>query len=1421
MKISSLILVFIVIVSSISIPFSFQGIHETGVQGSAPRATVAPYSTPVVYINGTFVINEFTVDPLTGLKGQYGLNNPLVITPTGHLIVQNATLYFLSSVYNRLYLSVSGGNLTVVNGAITVAPDMLGPSLRLSLNMTSGSIYLVNSAVMYSGSLNVSGGSFTAVNTRISGATPNEISTAVRFGLNSTVAQSMVYAPSMNFTGARVYFNGVRVAPLYKDAPVNETGGNVTLAGWGNDLLGMSVPYSPMPLEFVNNFIYSGRYYALADRLDFYIYYTTFTNMTANATSAYIQLTTPTDSYVFYQTPSKVFPVVNQYQVGVLKFSVDLSTIQPIIPPFICYYYLNNTVRTFFQSSVPGNVFILSERVNFITPYNVYNDTPAHVIIFNSSSAYIFNSYLDINYNTNVSSYDTFFATNNTVVYWYNSSIENSSRIVSMPFMVDRSSSIYIYRNAVLNARNFDGTPVADIAVVVKPYDLYTGGYDVTALNTAVWSMLAFNGFSTNSTGRAVIPLLSDILNYNFMPNSLYLGNYNISFLNPVGGYLRNVTISLMHFPLLQPIHNNYVYTIKFNIPDFQLISLTVPQPLIVGRTYSIVATVIVYGGPAQESTSVLFTLKGSSLNLTLGQVSVVLYKNVSSQVSVVLNLAGVPYGYYNITACINPGRTIFETNYINDQVTLPVTVYPDVDFAVLNANVSGRYLYNPVYINFTTDNLGNNKFFSANLQVYYFYNTQKFTVYSGLIPSSPQNFSLSFVPNASGNYYIYIDIVQVWDYNQSNSMYFKLISFNINYYISSVGYLVTKPSVSQGSGSVPVELYAVVNCSVIMPRDIPPLLASFGYNGTQIGMSYVHYIPGLGAVAVMPYTVSIGVPYAFNVTINRDRAYPETNYLDDSSVIFVEVPAITGFVTPPQPAVYNGNVTFTGVVNITSGSLTNATLDLLLGGRHFTFPFHSMFAYSSVSFVLNQSVAVFNITQPNVSLPYTLSIRGSQLGGSSVVLGSGFVMIYHPANVTVMGFGIENYSTSFAVGMYVPFLIKLYNSGGINSSSTMMILFVGNDAVPVYIPPIPAGAVFDMVYNYNLTHTGVFQTKLFGFNTTIVGPIITVHPAVYTLTASSDRTRVMGGQVFNVTVYVINTNASAEYGSPVYARGVLVTLYFAGKTYQKLTDYSGVARFTLTAPTNVSGSVPLKASVAGAPGVQQIGTISVSQPFPVIEFTVAFVAIVFASIGYLAYSFSKKAKMKRRRVCPVCGSSVYEGASVCPVCGSQLTGDVTNCPTCDTIIPKYSKYCPNCGEIFVDDRDRDYMYLSEVKSRYDESMDKIFEEYRNQGKSEADFYKWWLNNPGFVSFRQFLLRAEYENKKKECPNCGAFNDLDATECVNCGKQLAPGYTIPAPILQRFESGSQPQAGQEQADQPQGEQAHEEGKKKWKLGWKR
>ncbi|MGC8646608.1 MAG: hypothetical protein ACP5T9_03640, partial [Thermoplasmata archaeon] len=615
MKPLVLALIFILLVSSISIlpqPNTNQGVQ-------APQKVV-PFSEPIIYINSTFVINEFTIDPLTGLKGEYGVGNPIVITATGHLIVENATLYFLSSIYNNLYIDIQGGNLTIINGALTVAPDMLGPDLVMTLNMTSGSVYMVNSKAMFSGSILVTGGTFKAINTLISGASIDEVQEAIDFGMNSTYAQGMQYDPSMNFSNAVVFFNGARVTPLYSDMISNEI---PIIQGY--ESYGFSIPALTTPMVFTNVFTPNSTfpYFTLVNAIRFVIYYKNMGNYMPNATSVSFLLRTPTGNYVFNTTPYIYLPYVLPNQTGMVNYTIYLSNITPIVPPFLLSYYLQNAIQTWFKSTAPANsIYLINETAYFELPKNVYSHMSQHVLLMNSTTAYIMNSYIGINYNINVDGYDTLYATSGTNIYWYNTSIESSPVIVSMPFMVDSSSNIYIYRNAVLNARNFDNTTVDNIAVAVRPYDLFTGGYNVNGLNSIIWSKTSFNRFSTNAQGIAVIPLLSDVVNYNYMPNSLYLGNYNITFVNPVGGYLKNITVSLMHFPLLQPVDNNYMFTIKFNIPDFQLVSLSVPKPLIVGHTYDIVATVIVYGGPASDSTSVLFTFTGGSVNITLGQVA-------------------------------------------------------------------------------------------------------------------------------------------------------------------------------------------------------------------------------------------------------------------------------------------------------------------------------------------------------------------------------------------------------------------------------------------------------------------------------------------------------------------------------------------------------------------------------------------------------------------------------------------------------------------------------------------------------------------------------------------------------------------------------------------------------------------------------
>jgi hypothetical protein len=82
--------------------------------------------------------------------------------------------------------------------------------------------------------------------------------------------------------------------------------------------------------------------------------------------------------------------------------------------------------------------------------------------------------------------------------------------------------------------------------------------------------------------------------------------------------------------------------------------------------------------------------------------------------------------------------------------------------------------------------------------------------------------------------------------------------------------------------------------------------------------------------------------------------------------------------------------------------------------------------------------------------------------------------------------------------------------------------------------------------------------------------------------------------------------------------------------------------------------------------------------------------------------------------------------------------------------------------------------YLERMRKEYDEIVSKYRELAKPElGKkfSEKAFEAWWMAQPGYISFDDWL--AKEEEKKKEgpvpCPVCGTLNPKEASVCHKCG----------------------------------------------------
>jgi ribosomal protein L40E len=110
------------------------------------------------------------------------------------------------------------------------------------------------------------------------------------------------------------------------------------------------------------------------------------------------------------------------------------------------------------------------------------------------------------------------------------------------------------------------------------------------------------------------------------------------------------------------------------------------------------------------------------------------------------------------------------------------------------------------------------------------------------------------------------------------------------------------------------------------------------------------------------------------------------------------------------------------------------------------------------------------------------------------------------------------------------------------------------------------------------------------------------------------------------------------------------------------------------------------------------------------------------------------------------------------------------------------------------------------MRKEYDDMVSKYRELAKPElGKkfSEKAFEAWWVAQPGYIAFEDWL--AKEEEKKKEgptpCPVCGTLNPKEATVCHKCGTVFGAAK---ATLVEK--KGPPPAAPQEEGGVPPAEE---------------
>jgi len=256
-----------------------------------------------------------------------------------------------------------------------------------------------------------------------------------------------------------------------------------------------------------------------------------------------------------------------------------------------------------------------------------------------------------------------------------------------------------------------------------------------------------------------------------------------------------------------------------------------------------------------------------------------------------------------------------------------------------------------------------------------------------------------------------------------------------------------------------------------------------------------------------------------------------------------------------------------------------------------------------------------------------------------------------------------------------------------------------------------------------------------------------------------------------------------------------------------KTTDEFGGIFVPLRIPTTLdTGTYTVRAVVLGT-DYDSATTIHVSAQvsgglFPWWVWVLIIVAVVGVVAGFTVYTYIYG--LGKLVECGECGAFIPAASKRCPKCGVEFEAGTMKCSECGAWIPAESTECPNCGVKFAGETEVETDYLERMRNEYDEIVSKYRELAKPElGKkfSEKAFGAWWMAQPGYISFDDWL--AKEEEKKKEgpvpCPVCGTLNPKESSVCHKCGTVF--GVVKP--------TGAPPKKGPPPAEQPE-EKAVEE-----------
>ncbi len=1405
-KMVVLLIVLIMVLSGFSI------IMNSTQQTSQKNYTIKPFaqSSNTLYINNTFYINDTIKDPLTGMYGMYGFDTNVVIGTTGALIVTNATVYFLEDSLHPITLNVYG-HLILNKATLTSVPDRLYPYVNFTLSAYYNAVLnFNNSKLIYPGWFNVSNDINVFIsNTVFDKLSDQNLTLLTNYGFTGDI-NAVNSGPTPYFYYSTIHFTNVSFPHLFEHpagtirtfAQVSSTINNTMISPTKGLVINQDSSTTIIANKFnsiLPNYVSD---LTLTNATINVVYNATNYNGTSYITAAINNSQEPVQYYVLPSYPTGIS--------NTLSVSIPFNGINTIP---VSLNFLNEINNLIIKITPPktGVIKIYKVTLNLSTDSNIltygfykYNFNLIHSILYGKDI------FISANYNSNTGNtlYNAIYLNQSSIAYFLNLSVTNTPTKLDPPYIIDSSSSIYIFRYANIKVQNFDGIPISNAIINYNPYE------DSQALNNLANSLDSMTSSYfhytpsniTNNYGIASIPLLSDIIQLPYWPNSEYMGNYNFTVWT--SGYskiLVTFDASLSYFPFLTVASNNVNRTVTVTIPNIKAISIMTKPYFIQYDTYAISAIFNVTGSSIYNVPITFYintpvpTYLYSTINMILG---------VNNIATVYWTVPNTVYGNFTITATANPSHSIFETNYTDNSVSAPIKIYPNIDIGVSQITAMSTVLYQNNTLSFSIFNHGWDN--ANNVPVTELMQYPNGSVVSkNIILSIPANSSVPetfvFYANVAGTYTFSVDAQYYWDYNQNNNIASNTFVFGLDYYPISFNYSIVS-NISSLNNIMTLNISSVIGLTGANLNNAPSIAVEFyDYsNNITIGQSYTSIINGkLVSYLITSYFV-YGQNYRIEVIVNPNHAVAETNYNNNVLFYTLRIPAFMIYSVPQYTMIVNGTADQIYVnTTLMQGPANNVNISLIFAGyptlqfSNYTALINTGQPYNVV-FTLNTSKIPNLMNNHNkITLTYEVLLTYRQLSGYYYIVTTSYITVLEKPILSISTFTVIKNSyvsntSKIAQGLSFNIFINIYNIGGstaygpifLNITDGSKVLYDSNFTVNLAAgsnSSVNITYVATLIGNHTLNATiiynGVQKTTIYNTRSLI---FTVIPPAIRLIITSLSSVTLIQKQTLSFIVYAENENASAQKGYTVYTPGVTVFATVAGVTQSLTTNNFGYGVFKFV--VEKTGTYPLlvKYNYAGVSSLYiQTALITIKSPPLVIPWLLIIIVVIIAAVGgFLGYTYYSYKKVEKNvMVCGNCGAIIKADAEKCPVCGVVFEKDKVKCSECGEWIKVDDKYCPNCGALFIKKEDPEYEHLSAMKQKYDIFVQRFKDEAkRDLGEkyTPEEFTKWWQAKNEYISFEAWLKQQEEEKKEEtiKCPVCGSLNPKTAKVCSVCGASL-------------------------------------------------